>query len=810
MKYYSALIFFSFYLSYAFSAPTSQGLSVSANKSFRDLEKDLIELTGNVQIIYEDKHLRCDQAIVSLRAKSVDARGNVVLTSASSTVNAQRMVIDYESNSAVIFDGFVKNGNILFEGKYIIKKGDTQFLAEEGKFTACNNCPESWSFHGSSVHAQLGGYAYIRNSWLHFGGLPVIWLPYLVVPLKSERQTGLLPPEFENSSDGGFAFSESLFLRISKSQDATITSRNYAKRGHKGLLNYRYILGPGSFGELDMASIYDTRFTEEDRRKRYETTPGRDLNRWFLKYDHYFTLPENYIHRLQLNNASDLQYPSDFPLETKNHLDSAMENRTSLTKNSHSEHFSIDSSYYVNMLQSNPLGSNDDSVHRLPEINYSKTLTKLHDTDFMYSYDFNFTNFARSDIAWDDLTLTDSKKHLMSAGPTGIDCDKDLLWYNNKDCRKVRDGTYDEDRDLIRTGQRTNFQGTVTRVFQLGNALDFIPKVQFRETHYRFQTQQFSYNSRKYVKAETALRSTISRVYISEDPKNLTRFRHELVPEITLTTIPWINHPNHPFFGSRQEIPFYSEQTLSNDDLNGPYSLQFDYTDRVYDRKLASIGLINKIIRKRVVNNESDYKQVVWWKLAQSYDFHQATIDTTKKEPLSPLVSYLRMSFDLWEFNQTASHFPAQRVFDVTSSVKLLNSTGDYIGVRHDINNQVSPGTDPNPASRIEEIAFSLRKSVNYFDLIARTSFDSIKFFSGGLSSAGSGLKSYAWGVRVKLPGDCWNFTFLQGKLLDKAPYWKLGFDFNWDGKPKPVLPESVLDTLENKPTDSYFGSTVK
>jgi hypothetical protein len=55
-------------------------------------------------------------------------------------------------------------------------------------------------------------------------------------------------------------------------------------------------------------------------------------------------------------------------------------------------------------------------------------------------------------------------------------------------------------------------------------------------------------------------------------------------------------------------------------------------------------------------------------------------------------------------------------------------------------------------------------------------------------------LKSLGYGVQFKLPGDCWNFTFIQVRPTSGDNNYRFSFNFAWAGKPTPVLPESLLD----------------
>lgn len=775
-----------------------QGLIIQAETCDRDTDADTLDLTGQVQVIFKDQHLVCDRAKVNFRARTLDASGNVRLTSPQATVGGTRILLEYESNTGMIFDGFVQSGPVSFEGSSISKLGESEYLASSAKFTACDNCPESWSFSGQKIRAQLGGYAFIKNSFLRVGGVPVFWLPYLVVPLKSDRQTGLLTPEFETSDSGGLTLGQSVFWAIDRSQDATITLKNYERRGLKALVNYRYVLSENSYGELDTAFLRDRVFGNDERLNAFRAVneAGQPLNRWFAKYEHYLDLPEGFIHRMQVNNASDLQYGKDFPLETRNHGDSVMENRMSLTKNLDGQHFSIDTSYYVNLLQYDPISSNNDSIQRVPELRYAKTFAKLLDSDWLYNVDIHSTNFTRGDFGYDDINApynpTGPNDRHLEAGP-GPECDSSQ-WYNNKDCVRVRDGVFDPAKDLLRTGHRLDLRGSLMRPFRFGGFFDVTPKLSYRETTYQFNIDENSQNTRRFIRTEISNKMLFSRIFGDVSNVQSTRYKHEIQPELTLTAIPWLIHPPYAFFGFQQEVPAFSQENVSDSDLNSPYGLQFDFTDRVYDRKLVTLALTNKITQKRWRAGAPEYRQIFFWKLAQSYDFYQQEAPGQNvRQPLSDFLSDLRVTVDNVEVYSRANYFPYQRVTNASTRLRYNFPTGDFLQLTHVQNfRNIVPGLDVDPGRRTEDYTLSLRRSFPFGDILGRVTYD----MNPEDGKEDQRFKSYGYGAQFKLPGDCWYFNVTQYRTTGGENHFKVNFDFVWDGQKRPALPESLLDSL--------------
>lgn len=773
------------------AAAKIQGILINADNLYRDSEKELVELTGNVQIVYMGQHVKADKAKIYLRSKQIEASGNVEIVSEKNTIGGDSIQLDYEGNTGLIQNGYVSSGSVMFKGSLLQKIGPEEFLVSDAEYTTCANCPPSWSFSGTTVRAQLGGYAYIKNTLIRFGSVPFLWLPYLVVPLKSDRQSGLLTPAFEQSSKGGYAFGQPYFWAISKDTDATFTLKNYELRGLKTMAEYRYVLNPASQGQLDFAHLNDKVFGKDDRLNKFQSPgdKGTAINRWYLRYDHYYDMPEGYIHRTQLNLASDLQYPRDFPLETLNHGDSAMENRMSFTKNTKDQHYSVDSSYYVNMLHSNPLEGNDDAVHRLPELRFSQAQQSIGSSGFLYSLDLNYANFARPGKAYDDMVP------LTLPGGTKIkyvksNCLADPNWDQRPECYADHDGTYDPATDLIRTGQRFDFKPTVLYPVQITDGFDFLPSLTYRETHYGFNVGDDRSAVRRYLRTQMTGRMIFSRIYGDTVNSKATRYKHEITPEVTYSSIPWLDQTRHPFFGTgnQTEAPYSSRDSISDGDLGSDYGLQFDYYDRIYDRNLATVAITNKIVEKRWIGDRPVYRQLASLKIAQSYDASQEKL--TNGDPYSDITTTLDVRLDNFQTYSIFNYFPRQGVTNASSRVRVLNDKGQFLQVATTRQYKITPGQPVKDEDRTEDYALSSGFTSRYLNLMGRLVYDA----NYDNTIAKDKVKSWAYIAQFKPPGDCMMITFIQDQITGGDTNVKLNFEFNFDGIPKPPLPPETLD----------------
>ncbi len=146
------------------------------------------------------------------------------------------------------------------EGKSLVRQNDNDYSAEDAVWSPCY-CEEdetpAWGFRARSVKAQVGGYADMQHPVLEIKGIPVLYLPYLKLPIKSERQSGFLMPVFVQESRSGSIYSQPVYFVLGENKDATITTDLSENRGTKAGVEYRHKLRRFSGWTLKLESIRD-------------------------------------------------------------------------------------------------------------------------------------------------------------------------------------------------------------------------------------------------------------------------------------------------------------------------------------------------------------------------------------------------------------------------------------------------------------------------------------------------------------------------------------------------------------------------
>jgi LPS-assembly protein len=82
-----------------------QGLLLNADSMFRDSEKGTLDLVGHVQLVFNGQHIQCEEAHLDLQKKMLEAKGNVLYTTTLSTIGAEKISINYETNLGIIHHG---------------------------------------------------------------------------------------------------------------------------------------------------------------------------------------------------------------------------------------------------------------------------------------------------------------------------------------------------------------------------------------------------------------------------------------------------------------------------------------------------------------------------------------------------------------------------------------------------------------------------------------------------------------------------------------------------------------------------------
>lgn len=249
------------------SSGAAPGLDFQAPTIEVRKEKHEIEGKGGILLSEGGVQVQADQGIYNTESKQGDVKGNVLMTSASGVLSADSAHVAVESETGE----FSKLGFDVEEGGYRVDAGHGKKLSEfefelyDTDMTSCR-CPDGgkpWEISSSRCNITQQGYAHSYGSTVYFQGLPVLYSPYLVFPVKSERASGLLPADFGVTSRDGFVYRQPIFLSIDDSTGVTVSPFVYARSRVGSEVAFEKVFSQSS--RIDSGFVYSDeslRFTD--------------------------------------------------------------------------------------------------------------------------------------------------------------------------------------------------------------------------------------------------------------------------------------------------------------------------------------------------------------------------------------------------------------------------------------------------------------------------------------------------------------------------------------------------------------------
>jgi lipopolysaccharide assembly outer membrane protein LptD (OstA) len=239
----------------------------STQWQYEQISANHLRLTGQVQVecpqmgffadvidMYTDPELR------------IVASGNVVFTNPEGRIAAERVEFNVAKNVGTFHmaSGIMSLGEdvdraqfgnqepeVYFYGDSIEKLDQRKYRLTRGGFTTCVQPTPRWEVTSNSVTITLDDYAIARNTVLRVKGVPLIYLPLLYYPIKSEdRATGFLLPTYGTSTLRGQSLSNAFFWAIGQSHDATFFHDWFTNVGQGAGAEYRYVANQGSYGNF--------------------------------------------------------------------------------------------------------------------------------------------------------------------------------------------------------------------------------------------------------------------------------------------------------------------------------------------------------------------------------------------------------------------------------------------------------------------------------------------------------------------------------------------------------------------------------
>jgi LPS-assembly protein len=546
-------------------------VTIEADSVTYERDVDTFSAAGRVLITFTGGILKADKVSLNRGTNKALAEGNVYLRSDQDVLEGERVAFDIGARIGTVDNGkmFIAQNHFYVSGEKIEKRGEALYHLENATVTTCDGQAPDWRLAGRELDLTVDGYGTLKQGRFFARDVPVLYLPYLMFPAKTTRQSGLLLPHISYSRNkNGVDVEVPFFWAASESADATFYQRYLEKRGFKEGMEIRYSLAPGSFGTFYGDFINDRKQVTETAGNISRDWQG-DQNRWSYYLNHETAFASGFFLRSDINRVSDPWYFRDFS-----------------SFNYYLDHYSQtgeDRFQRVSFRGDESLGSLDSKVRLGKDWNLVN-LTALA----RYTDDFSSPNNDATLQKYPEVILTGFRRPL-AGSPLQFAFGAGYDYFYRQEGQK---------------GHLGEINPILYLPMNLGPYVQLTPQAGFRGSVWE-RTDSLAdtgdkHGTREVFQLGASLSTEVLRVYdVGGFP--VEKIRHGIKPEITYAFVPDASQDNAPDFLAR--IP--AQQSLT-------YALTNTLLSRIQEK-----------------DGRVSYREMMRFKLAQTYDIRAARNETT-------------------------------------------------------------------------------------------------------------------------------------------------------------------------------------
>lgn len=341
-------------------------LSVFSDKAYRKNNGRYFEAVGNVVIISQKDTVYGELASLDQDSMTVKIEGNVRFITKDMTLYGSRVDYNIATGAAQIKNARILTSSFNLVANELIRINENEYIAKEAEFTTCKDCTESWSVYGQHIKVQVGKYVQIKHGLFKIKGVDVIYLPYLVLPILSKRETGILMPRISSRPGEGLSFEQPFFWALGDYKDLTLSPTFWAERGYGGDFQYRQRFSEMSWLQFDSRMVNDTIY---EPGKNNKSKSGEEFFRYFTEIEsHQFWSPNLNSH-FRYTGTRDLDMVRDNPQYTDpkvNSSDFGLQGVVNWRQDLFSVSTEVD--YLRNQLAADPVEFDREYVQTMPRL----------------------------------------------------------------------------------------------------------------------------------------------------------------------------------------------------------------------------------------------------------------------------------------------------------------------------------------------------------------------------------------------------------------------------------------------------------
>ncbi len=359
-------------------------VQLEADQLSYDKNTGLYRASGDVKLVQGDLVIHSQLLKWNQASGEIEAEGDVQLISPDEELFGKKAHYNLLKGTGTVEDGYfyLREQNLHVYGQTIERRGKLDYRIKKGTFTTCDCQVPPWKFGANQLDITLGGYVRARNMIFYLKDVPSLFLPYMIYPAKTERESGLLIPTVGYSDKRGFQYGGAYYQVLGVNQDATLYLDYLSEMGIGKGLEYRYIFGHENAGE---ARVYHINVDQIDG-------VTVDEERYALKWQHDGFLPAGVHMVVDAEYVNDDQYFKDFGSVAEEYNKDKVQSILSLSKNWGKYNLVGQLKYTKDLEVDDPT-----TLQLLPRITFDAVRQRIKTTHFYYALESEYSNFWRQE-----------------------------------------------------------------------------------------------------------------------------------------------------------------------------------------------------------------------------------------------------------------------------------------------------------------------------------------------------------------------------------------------------------------------------
>ncbi|MFT6171662.1 MAG: LPS-assembly protein [Bacteriovoracaceae bacterium] len=620
---------------------------VLSDKAFRKTKENKFEAVGNVIITHGENAIYGEKASMSFNTGETQVIGNVRYVGPNITLHGTELNYNFKDKQMSVRNARIISDNYVVLGKEITRHSNDVITGVNAEYTTCIDCPESWSIFGKKIKITVGEYVRIWHAYIKIKGVVVLYFPYIVLPIKKQRESGLLFPSLAFNFDDGVRFQQPWFWAINDSSDMTLTPSVWGKRGLGSEIQYRQVIKDGLWFEMNHLNSFDKVYNYN---KVGKELTGNHFFRHFSNWEHHYNTSSFFNHHVYFDSVRDLDVERDYDFFTKS--------KTIGSENGGGGFFdfrlpwaqlSIEADHSRNQIFPDASEFDNRYVQVLPEVNLSIMPINFFQSDLpllnklSFGFDSEFINFKQNHKSEDNFIRNASRIdlapylnwYLGELGPVQVSTNARLDY-------QTYHFPYEQVKSMTKSGMvyETEFSMTIEKLFGLA----------YKES-VSSDRIDFNKNSKEKPKSEGLGKNLIGKTPV---------FSGQLVNKEIIREKKSFRHKQEfklkHYFLSDQKIK--GNEDFKNQITQSDSAGQFDYKDAIREQEFrlsqvssrtslplsntAEIQWNNSIIQKsaktsnlaiddRYLRDNFNYERIAYFNLSQGYDFAVETEELEEK-----------------------------------------------------------------------------------------------------------------------------------------------------------------------------------